>query len=228
MNNPLIYVDEDGESIIVAIIVGTLVSAAVNYGSQVYRNYRQGMTGKDLWLNKIDFADVAISGIAGGFSAAFPSSAQWISYATPVLQNAVDYTPSEQWKSVFHSGQRNKSWKEWSINSIIDVMTMAATKIWQEGLELPEIKHPLGTYIKNALKESVDDVISIELKLESSPEFAPNKVYPDKIQPYIPQPVPIDRTFKKKTDRTFNTKFERDKNNINKDISLYLQLYKIF
>jgi hypothetical protein len=218
LNNPLVYTDEDGEFLLVAIIVGTVISAAINYGSQVYRNYRQGMSGKDAWFNKIDFADVAISGIAGGLSAAFPVAAPWIAYATPVFQNAVDYTPSDQWKSVFHSGQRNKPIDEWAINSVIDVMTIVTTKIWQKGIGTP--KNNNNTNINNAVKEMIDDIISIEIKFESSPEFAPNKAYPNEIPPYIPMPIPIDRPF--------NKKIERYKNISTKDIHPYLQLHKNF
>jgi RHS repeat-associated protein len=218
-NNPLMYVDENGEFILSAIIIGVVVSAAINYGSQVYRNYRQGFSGKDAWFNKIDFADVAISGIAGGLSVVFPAAALWISYATPVLQNAVDYTPSGQWKSVFHSGQRNKPWKEWAINSTIDVMTITTTRIWQKGIKPPEINY----YIDNGIKESLDDVLSIELKFESSPEFAPNKAYPNITQPSIPMPVPIDPIFNKKSERYQNN--NNNNNNNNKDIALYLQLF---
>ena len=51
-----------------------LANAAIDYGIQVAFNYAQGYKGKDAWVNKVDFFDVAVSGgigaITGGASTA--------------------------------------------------------------------------------------------------------------------------------------------------------------
>jgi len=112
-NNPLIYKDPDGESII-AILIAVAVFTAIEYGTQVYQNYQinQQMraagaseyslwSNKDIWLKKIDWFDVGISGIAGGLSTAFPAAAPFIKYATPVVQNAFNWYGNGTKQNVF-------------------------------------------------------------------------------------------------------------------------------
>ncbi len=50
-NNPIRYGDPDGRIPIPLIVVGVkfLVGAAVEYGSQVYDNYKEGKRGGDMW-----------------------------------------------------------------------------------------------------------------------------------------------------------------------------------
>jgi len=68
LNNPLIYTDPDGEFAFLVFAAYFLVNAAIDYGIQVAFNYTEGYSGKDAWLNKVDFADVVISGGIGGLT----------------------------------------------------------------------------------------------------------------------------------------------------------------
>ena len=74
LNNPLKFTDPSGEFIFTAIVVGFIVNAAIDYGMQVAFNYIAGHRGKDAWFGKVDFFDVAISGIVGGATAGFGSA----------------------------------------------------------------------------------------------------------------------------------------------------------
>ena len=76
LNNPLKYTDPSGESIIAAIIIGAIVSSAVDYSMQVVFNYFSGYSGKDAWFKKVDFFDIAVSGVFGGFTAGCGTAAK--------------------------------------------------------------------------------------------------------------------------------------------------------
>jgi len=68
LNNPLIYTDPDGELAFLVIAAYFMVNAAIDYGMQVAMNYTQGYKGKDAWVNKVDFFDVAVSGGTGALT----------------------------------------------------------------------------------------------------------------------------------------------------------------
>ena len=74
LNNPLVYVDEDGEFIFLAFAAAFVVGAAIDYGLQVAANYAAGYKGKDAWFRKVDFFDVAISGGISGLTAGYGAS----------------------------------------------------------------------------------------------------------------------------------------------------------
>ena len=57
-NNPVKFVDEDGEFPWLA-----LVSAAIDYGFQVYDNYQQGKSGYDAWVGDVNFVSVGLSAV---------------------------------------------------------------------------------------------------------------------------------------------------------------------
>ena len=65
--NPVRYIDPDGKFPIWAIISGGL-----DYGLQVYDNYKNGKSGYDAWIGNIDFLDVGLSAVnpAGKFKIA--------------------------------------------------------------------------------------------------------------------------------------------------------------
>ena len=75
LNNPLKYTDPDGELAFLVIAAYFVANAAIDYGIQVAMNYAQGYKGKDAWVNKVDFFDVAVSGgigaLTGGASTAY-------------------------------------------------------------------------------------------------------------------------------------------------------------
>ena len=57
-DNPLIFVDPDGRFPIWAFI-----SACLDYGFQVYDNYKSGISGYDAWVGDVDLLDVGLSAV---------------------------------------------------------------------------------------------------------------------------------------------------------------------
>ena len=57
-NNPVKYVDPSGE-----FPVWAVVGATLEYGFQVYDNYKSGASGVNAWYGDIDFFDVALSAV---------------------------------------------------------------------------------------------------------------------------------------------------------------------
>ena len=64
MNNPMKYVDKDGE-----VPWLSLIGAVFDYGFQVYDNYQKGKSGYDAWVGEVNFVSVGLSAInpAGKF-----------------------------------------------------------------------------------------------------------------------------------------------------------------
>ncbi len=59
-NNPVKYVDPTGKVIPFPVWA---IGAALEYGFQVYDNYKDGKTGYDAWVKDIDFTDVIASAL---------------------------------------------------------------------------------------------------------------------------------------------------------------------
>ena len=55
-NNPIKFVDEDGE-----FPWPALIGSAIEYGLQVYQNYHAGENGYDTWIGNVNFAKVGLS-----------------------------------------------------------------------------------------------------------------------------------------------------------------------
>ena len=58
--DPVNKVDQFGDAVNIPI---ALAGAAIDYGFQVYGNYKKGFTGRDMWYGEIDFANVVLSGM---------------------------------------------------------------------------------------------------------------------------------------------------------------------
>lgn len=68
--------DPSGELCVFAgCLIAAFVSSVIDYGIQVAFNYGCGISGKDAWINKVDFFDVGISGILGAVTAGFAGAA---------------------------------------------------------------------------------------------------------------------------------------------------------
>jgi RHS repeat-associated protein len=151
-NNPVISIDTDGEFF--WVIVAVVVYAVVDYGVQVYNNYRQGKSGYEAWIGNIDFFDVALSGIAGGLSFYCPALIPYINYGMPFIKNGIDYTPNGQWKTVFGSGEHQITWKDYIINSAIDVSTTYATDVFSKGIKAGKPMDKMKKNLTETTKES--------------------------------------------------------------------------
>ncbi|MPM25074.1 hypothetical protein SDC9_71564 [bioreactor metagenome] len=57
-NNPVKFVDPDGR-----FPVWAVVGAGLEYGFQVYDNYKSGKSGYDAWVGDVDFLDVGLSAV---------------------------------------------------------------------------------------------------------------------------------------------------------------------
>ena len=73
LNNPLVYVDENGEFIITALIVGAIIGAYIG-GSQAngtYNPFKWDFNNVDTWIGMVGGAVVGgVSAYAGGLAAA--------------------------------------------------------------------------------------------------------------------------------------------------------------
>jgi len=77
LNNPIRYTDPSGACVFtgadtlacigIAIVLGMTISAAFNYGSQVYNNYQNGITDARAWYC-VDGKQLLIAALAGGIA----------------------------------------------------------------------------------------------------------------------------------------------------------------
>ena len=86
-NNPINYVDEDGE-----FPWAALVGSAIEYGVQVFQNYQEGKSGYDAWFGEIDFVKVSLSAFN-------PSGKLKLikTLAIEGLKETFEYTPNNKW-----------------------------------------------------------------------------------------------------------------------------------
>ena len=65
-NNPVLLYDPTGELGLIGLcLLAAFTYATVDYGTQVYDNYDAGKTGKDAWVNSINWGSVVASGVSG-------------------------------------------------------------------------------------------------------------------------------------------------------------------
>jgi RHS repeat-associated protein len=120
-NNPLRYTDPEGDFVLEACLIAAGVGILIDYGMQVGMNYLEArnnpaMTAKDIWLNKIDWFDIAVSGTISGLTAGYGAAitagetvgkfglfmvkySNVVSLGSSVLTSAVDIT-GEGWQKV--------------------------------------------------------------------------------------------------------------------------------
>jgi len=102
-NNPVLYTDPSGQCVFAgidtAICVGAAIGAAVSYGSQVYNNYQNGMSGVDAW-RCVNVGDILIGAGAGavagavgfvgaGFGAAVWGTSFWATVGTGAFSSVL-------------------------------------------------------------------------------------------------------------------------------------------
>jgi len=96
LNNPLVYVDQDGEIVITtAILIGAGVSILINYAVQIASNYASGYKGADAWINNIDYLDLAINGLIGGITA---GASNGVTATTAFGKTLISIAKSKAWE----------------------------------------------------------------------------------------------------------------------------------
>lgn len=65
-NNPVSFDDPDGRC--PSCIIGGIIGAAVDYGTQVASNYIQGKTGVEAWTDDINLSSIALSAAEGALT----------------------------------------------------------------------------------------------------------------------------------------------------------------
>ena len=188
LNNPLKYKDNSGESIILAAIAIAVVSMAIDYGIQVYNNYRlskndPSITPNDIWFKRIDWFDVGLTGAISGLTAGFGASLQagktigklgiwWIKnqklikVGEIIVSSALDITGD---------GLQNVSFNDFIIRSAIGLSTYAVSTVLTEAVSsnnvkdtkggLPKQKHHVATN-KNATYTPLMKEIAAEYGLD--------------------------------------------------------------
>ena len=70
-DSPLRYTDPSGQipPLLLALAAGALIGGGIAYGSQVFQNYQNGLTGPDAWFHCIDWWDVGLGAAEGSLFA---------------------------------------------------------------------------------------------------------------------------------------------------------------
>ena len=77
LNDPVSMRDKDGRLGLFALCtIGALVGGIIDYAGQVISNYADGKTGKEAWVDEVDWGSVAGSAFSGAVSAV-PGGAVW-------------------------------------------------------------------------------------------------------------------------------------------------------
>ncbi len=142
----------------------------IDYGIQVGMNYAQGYSGKDAWLNKVDFFDVAISGAIGGVTAGFGASikagetvgkfgmfmvnnAKYVKAGEILLTSGVDIT-GEGWQGV--------SFSQFGQRAVTGLATMAATDlISKQFKKQPDVS--IEQKVDNAVGTARDNILNSDI-----------------------------------------------------------------
>ena len=74
-NNPVMYADPSGHSIIAAIIIGAIIGASIGFGATVYKDYEDDGEVFNGSVDAIDYvANTVVGGIVGSATGALASS----------------------------------------------------------------------------------------------------------------------------------------------------------
>ena len=69
INNPVLYVDKDGDIIVLAIVAGAIIGGIINAGTNVYGQIREGVS-----FEKLNWASIGVSFAAGAISGGIAGS----------------------------------------------------------------------------------------------------------------------------------------------------------
>ena len=89
LNDPVSMRDKDGRLGLFALCaIGALVGGIIDYAGQVISNYADGKTGKEAWVDEVDWGSVAGSAFSGAVSAV-PGGAVWGEVIDAVGSNVI-------------------------------------------------------------------------------------------------------------------------------------------
>ena len=112
--DPVNRVDQFGDAVNIPI---ALAGAAIDYGFQVYGNYKKGYTGRDMWYGEIDFSNVALSAINPVKNISFAGKIV-ASFVVNATKESIRLTPNN---SVELKSDTRVIIKEAATNTIIDL-----------------------------------------------------------------------------------------------------------
>ena len=171
--NPFRYTDPSGKFIFTLICIFVpgmqvflpyAVAADIawmsEYGAQVANNitlaHQNGndYSAKDIFLGQIDWFDVGTSAVSGGVS--IVPGLGWVTYATPILTNAVNIKGNGSVETIF--GGNNKDGKGGKIdfgrylgNTVLEVGAIGATSVFKSTLGKNSSKDIVSNLPKNTL-----------------------------------------------------------------------------
>ena len=93
-NNPVSFDDPDGRC--PSCIVGAVVGAVVDYGTQVASNYLDGKRGVEAWTSDISLSSIALSATEGALTQGGSALRKLaVKGAVAVASNTIDYSPTD-------------------------------------------------------------------------------------------------------------------------------------
>lgn len=168
-NNPVIYTDPDGEFPFITAIIGGVIGAAADLVSQTISIGMDNMSnGKGFfsgWSQKVDWADVAVSGVEGvliGSGIGIGAQAL-VKGVAGVVRSGVDYRAGEKVEG--GSGSRwsivgkNKSWKQFGSEMIAEGIGAGIGVGLNAGLRTKGVKYTPGAEaFMNTLTNGIETV----------------------------------------------------------------------
>lgn len=197
LNNPLMYVDQDGEFIFTLIcffvpglqgLIPYAIAADLSwmseYGAQVINNinvsnqFKQmgfdGLTTGQILFGNIDWFDVGVAGISGGLSAYFPAAAPYLKYSTPFLTNSLDIYGDGNVDVV---GDKVKPWNMYFADTGLEIGSIALTDVANAALKNDGFINKRGNYeFKDNLIKSVTDYTPKDFGYDFMKQFIENNM----------------------------------------------------
>ena len=112
--DPVNWVDKNGDAINIPI---ALAGAAIDYGFQVYGNYKKGYSGRDMWYGEVIFFEVGLSAVNPLKKIGLARTAM-INFSLNLTKETISVTPNN---GVILEKDKRDIVTNAAINTIIDV-----------------------------------------------------------------------------------------------------------